>query len=101
KYDFRNRSGHRSGPGVGEFTISNEREVLLLQKLPQFGRIQQLPLLIARIDESRARCAQVAVAISRMADQFPCSFRQGREALTEKGSINRAGLDHSHDAIGS
>jgi hypothetical protein len=37
-----------------ELTITDDPDLLLVQKLPQFRRSQQTPLLLASIEQSRA-----------------------------------------------
>src|ERR1700674_524335 len=62
--DFRGRFRRR----LCKFSITDDADLLLLQKLPQFRRSQQTPLLLARIEQSRAGCAQVGVVVAGMAD---------------------------------
>src|SRR6202163_1336238 len=64
-----------------EFPITDDADLLLLQKLSQFRRGQQTPLLLARIEQSCAGGAQVGVVVAGMAHEFPCSLGQARERL--------------------
>src|ERR1700730_18904502 len=107
-----------------KFTITDDTNLLLLQKLSQLHGRQQTPLLLARIEQSRAGRAQVGIVVAGMADQFPCSLGQARERLAQQGTIavtfprilsgtfsrtlagtcsrtiERSGFDHSHHTVG-
>ena len=59
-----------------QFGIRDKLNILTVQQPFRFSRRERFQLNFTRLQQSCTCCSQVIIRIARMANQFPCAFRQ-------------------------
>src|SRR5258708_18801063 len=70
------------------------------ERLSGFFRSERLQFYLARFQQSRARSPKVVITVSRMADQFPCSFRQSMKDSSQDFLVQLSGHRDAERSIG-
>src|ERR1017187_8951055 len=76
-----------SGFHFGQLSITDDANLLLLQKILEFGRSQQVPLPVPRFNQAGVDGAQIGIGVARVADQLPCPLGKTAQRLAQQRGI--------------